>query len=353
MKLLTIPLALTAFAAATLTGGSAWGQAATDLVCVECVGATDLAPNAVNNSKIGNGAVNAAKLATNAVTVAKIANNSITTPKLTTASVTRPKIAPNAINANKIANAAVTAAKIAPDAVNQTKIADGAVGAAQLGIQNTTYIEDSGDAVANCTELMSVLGSATAPDVVVLGPGTFDCGVSGSSEILDVPAGVSLIGSGRYATTLTADVFREFVNVGAGSVLKSLTVVNTGATQAEPRAVRLGGAGSLIDDVRAEALAGTDSLGDGMILSGGGLVTNSEAIGPDAGVIQSVQANEIRNSTISGGVRAVQWLFNPITIVASSLSGPTIITNTSDSHCVASYDADARQLLEPDCSEMP
>ena len=45
-----------------LAGGAAWAQA-TDLVCVECVQATDIAPNAVNNSKIGNGAVNAPKLA--------------------------------------------------------------------------------------------------------------------------------------------------------------------------------------------------------------------------------------------------------------------------------------------------
>ena len=105
-----LPLAGAVLLFSAFVTSQAWSQAG-DLVCNECVQAGDLAPNAVNNSKIANSAVNAAKLAANAVTVAKIANNAVSTAKLTTASVTRPKIAPNAINATKIANAAVTAAK--------------------------------------------------------------------------------------------------------------------------------------------------------------------------------------------------------------------------------------------------
>ena len=224
---------------AVLAAGGAWAQA-NDLVCNECVQAVDLAPNAVNNSKIANGSVNAAKLAANAVTVAKIANNSITTPKLTTASVTRQKIAPNAINSLKIANAAVTAPKIAPGAVNGTKIADKAVSfdklAADVLLEHLLFVSADGSAANNCDDLRDALaeaGSVSTPDqkvVVRLDSGIFNCQTNG----ITVPSDVTLEGGGREAfgvsgkgvTRIEGEVEGALVTLEQSTVLRGLEIDN-------------------------------------------------------------------------------------------------------------------------------
>ena len=248
---------------------------ATDLVCSACVQATDLASNAVNNSKIGNGAVNAAKLAANAVTVAKIANNSITTAKITTAAVTAVKIGPNAVNTAKIANAAVTAAKIAGGAVNANKIADGAVSsakiqnaaitgakladgavtAAKLGLLDKTFVEALGPADSdNGDTLIAEMASITGPATVVLGPGTYDC----QAQVVSLPAGVSLVGSGRETTAIVGGFItvsnQGLVDMGSGSELRNLSVANS-ASGANIVAIRLL-ADSHIGDVTATATGG-------------------------------------------------------------------------------------------------
>jgi hypothetical protein len=68
-----------------------------------------IAANAIDATKIANGAVTADKLAANAVTDAKIANGAVTADKL----------AANAVTDAKIANGAVTAAKLATAVQNQ------------------------------------------------------------------------------------------------------------------------------------------------------------------------------------------------------------------------------------------
>ena len=237
----------------------------------------------MNNTKIANGAVNAAKLAANAVTVAKIANSAVSTAKLTTAGVTRPKIAPNAVNASKIANAAVTAAKIAPDAVNRFKIADRAVRSEKLDIANTIFIEDSGDAVANCTALLDALAGLTGPGSVLLGPGTYDC--QGNTVLLT--AGVSLIGAGRNLVTITGDIPGTDPQVGLqgdGVLLQGVTVINETDSFFTRIAVQIG-AGFLdttnwrIRDVAARAVgASPAAIRTTSINCDGGQVSDSIAI---------------------------------------------------------------------------
>ena len=287
-------LICTALAFAVPPAAPLWAQA-TDLVCSQCVDTGDiadgavtgvkLAPNAVNNSKILNGAVNAAKLSANAVTVAKIANNAVSTPKLSTASVTRPKIAPNAINASKIANAAVTAAKIAPDAVNRFKIADGAVTAAKLGIAHMTFIDDSGNDVANCDALRDALTGLSGPAAVVLAAGTYACG----SDPVILNAEVSLIGAARNLVTITGNIAgtEGLVRLqGPDTLLTGVTVVNDPVGAGISNAVIVG-AGSVatpgwrIADVTAIAL---NADAGGMAIS----VTSSDC---DEGEITDVFAS--------------------------------------------------------------
>ena len=355
MKRYSVPrLAAAAFAATFLTSTPVWAQA-TDVVCDECVGSSDLAPNAVSNSKIGNGAVNAAKLGANAVTVAKIANNSITTSKLTTAAVTAAKLGPNSVNAAKIANAAVTSAKLAPDAVNQLKIApgavvgdkiaDGAVSAAKLGIANTVFVEDSGDNVLNCTNLMDALAAATAPDAVVLGPAVFGCG----TNLVSVPAGVSLIGTSRSATTISGIRSGEQVELMPGSILRSLRVLNNAPAIDSPTAVLANGPGTIIDDVTARAPNGT-KFSYGVSTVGNVRITNSRVFGGNAGVFQETTGTaEIHNSIVDGGSFAILGALNPIHVISSGLSGASIFANATLPFCVGSYDRDAEVPLDNIC----
>ena len=269
--LISLALAGSTVLFATLSANHALAQA-TDLVCSECVQTTDVAPNAVNNSKIANGAVNAAKLAANAVTVAKIANNSITTPKLTTASVTRPKIAPNAINANKIANAAVTAAKIAPGAINATKLANSAVTFEKLAsdvlLQNTLFVSADSTQANNCNDLRDALaeaGSIAAPEqkvLVRLDTGTFDCGSTG----ITVPANVILEGGGNHssnilfnsgATAIVGSVEGALVSLNSATELRRLDIRNIlSGTNSDSTAIRdLTGGGFLLEDLTLIASA--------------------------------------------------------------------------------------------------
>ena len=236
---------------------------ATNLICNQCVQASDLdtgpvnssrlANNAVNNSKIANGAVNAAKLAANAVNNAKLANSAITTGKMTTAAVTAAKVGPQAATTAKIANAAVTAAKIAGGAVTTAKLADGVVTtdklqdgvvtAAKLGIANTIHIDDSGVAIDNCTALLDALDGLAGPAQVVLGPGDFDCG---AAQVV-VPSNVSLIGAGRGLTRILGD--------GGASITQS------GVTNLDVGVVRFIGDGAALRHLSVHADAADNDAG--------------------------------------------------------------------------------------------
>ena len=270
-----------------LTATQAQAQA-TDLVCSECVQASDLAPNAVNNAKIGNGAVNAAKLASNAVTVAKIANNSIAAAKLTSAAVTFAKIGPNAVRTSKIPNAAVTAAKIAPGAVNVTKLADGAITAAKLApdalFQNTLVVNAAGPSDAdNCQALLDTLAgitdnSASNSYLIQLSPGTYDCGTA-RIQMKDF---VSLAGAGPAATEITGsysdtDLATGQIEAASNSELRGLALNMDFACSADNFLIGL--AGNSVSDFRAADLEiSIETSFAGCITFGASLISSSAVL---------------------------------------------------------------------------
>ena len=111
--------------------------------------------------------------------------NEVGLPKKCT---TRRDIKKNAINSSRIKNGSIKGADIK----------DGAVGAAQLGLDNTTYIEDSGSPTDNCADLRDALTGLVGPAAVVLGPGTYDCG---PNPVVLLPRCRGL--SGKYVNALT------------------------------------------------------------------------------------------------------------------------------------------------------
>ncbi|MBM4218261.1 MAG: hypothetical protein FJ171_01215 [Gammaproteobacteria bacterium] len=78
-------LIVTVVALVCLSGGAARAQTATDLECTGCVGATDIAAQAVTSGKIANGTILNADIASGAVTSDKIRNGTIARADLATA----------------------------------------------------------------------------------------------------------------------------------------------------------------------------------------------------------------------------------------------------------------------------
>ena len=208
---------------------------ATNLVCTGCVQESDLANGAVSAAKLKTGAVTNGKIAASAVNGAKISNGAVTAPKIgpsavnatkiATGAVTAAKIGPGAVNVTKLAPSAVSTAKIQPGAVTASRLADRAVAPSKLGLAHTSFIGDSGDAVANCDELRALLAGLAGPAAVVLGPGTYACG----ANPVVLTAGVHLIGVDRGLVTITGELGGTAGVVqmeGADVLLRGVTVIN-------------------------------------------------------------------------------------------------------------------------------
>ena len=323
---------------------------ATDLVCNQCVGTSDiangavtgakLATNAVNNSKIANGSVNAAKLATNAVTVSKLANSAVSTAKLATAAVTSAKLAPNAVKTTKIANAAVTAAKLAPNSVNGTKLADGAVSGAKLGLKNTIFVDALGPTAAdNCTALRTALAgisgnSASNPFVIHLGPGDFDCG----STTLFLKNNVDVAGAGMTSTRIMGSVGTAVPATGvlalaAGMELRDLSVEELNTFSPLAVSVATGTSDSRISGVHVKAPVPTGVLSTGVTIGNfsGVTIINSilEAAVDPLGVASGSVATAVGSQLIKTG-------------------GGDPSTGLGTYHCIGSYGETFAQLTS-DC----
>lgn len=135
------------------------------LAALDLVGAGEIEPNAVTNSKIFTGAVTANKIADQAVVEAKLATD--------------------AVVSSKIAAAAVTEAKIGTAAVTEAKIADGAIGASKLQPGIPINMQD---AVLNAPELRDF--SETSPTA----------SISSGTLVLDLESG------NVFEVTLTQNV---------------------------------------------------------------------------------------------------------------------------------------------------
>ena len=340
---------------------------AADLVCTACVQESDL----------GNGAVSAAKLKPGAATNGKIANSAVNTVKIATGAVTAPKIAAEAVNITKLAASAVSTEKIQSGAVTASRLADGAVSAAKLGIPRTTYIEDSGDDVANCDELRDVFAGLTGPAAVALGPGTYDCG----ANTVVLTAGISLIGLDRGLVTITGALNSSdgLVSLqGADAHLQGVTVINQ-VTSGQAFAITVSGdvPNWRLSDIAVEAVSSGGTSAIGVLISGSncrgeihdahltaGSVTNSRGIestcsgpitatnvttvatggGGNLGVITFFGSGvfTLRNSTIAGTSASVQRSGGTLRVIGSELNG-----SVNDSVvCVGSYDETGTALAD-------
>ena len=94
---------------------TAAAQTATDLDCVGCVGAKELANGSVGSRKLANGSVGNRKIVDGAVGQRKIGDNAVTSRKILDGAVGQRKIGVNAITTPKILDGAVTQSKLSPE----------------------------------------------------------------------------------------------------------------------------------------------------------------------------------------------------------------------------------------------
>ena len=138
---------------------------------------------------------------------------------------------------NKLANSAVSTAKIQAGAVTSSRLADGAVSAAKMGLANTIFVEAAGPAETdNCNALLDALveavgASAANPVVIVLGPGTYDCG----SNPIALNPFVELRGASRRTTRIMGSpngnitLLTGLIRMASNSAVRDLAVHRDGS----------------------------------------------------------------------------------------------------------------------------
>ena len=169
----------------------------------------------------------------------------------------------NLATSGTMAAGSVTEGAIAEGVVGADALADGAVTAAKLGLANTAFVAaDGATALDDCDALIDALADATGPAVVVLGPGTYDCG----ARRVVVPADVSLRGTDRKRTRITGDGLDGLLVLGDGAVLSNLSVVHGGATEtAIAVSVPAGSWGVEITDARLNGAIALDVGGEVLV----------------------------------------------------------------------------------------
>jgi hypothetical protein len=222
--------------------------------------AIDIATESITTAEIKNGTIDAIDLAPETITTGRIKNETIQAIDIAPESITTGRILNRTIKAIDIATESITTGEIKNGSIAGVDLANGAVTAAKLGLARTTYIQDSGNAAANCAALLDALDGLTGPAAVVLGPGTFDCG----GEAVELTANVSLIGSGQNLTVVTGSKASHVIGLaGDGAAVESLTVVNNAALAgSNPRGITIGSDGGATTNwrlisVTARALNGT------------------------------------------------------------------------------------------------
>lgn len=214
-----------ALALGILASGQAWAQT---------VNTSDIFDGAVTSEKILDGTIKRRDLGDGIINGAKIEDGAVTSDDILDGTVKRRDLGDGIVNA--------------------AKIEDGAISAAKLGIANTWFIEDSGNDTTNCTRLRNRLSAVIGPAVIVLGPGTFDCGTNQVS----VPGDVGLVGSGENATTITGAHTSTggLVTLSDGASLRQLSIVNdtTGGGGNNDVALRVNGMNVRVSDVTTQQI---------------------------------------------------------------------------------------------------
>lgn len=161
MKTKQIVLSTVALAVATsFASNLAQAVTADDVVCIQCVGATDIAPLSIRTGKIVNLAVTGAKIANQAITAIKIRPNAVRTVKIENGAVTSAKVADNSLTAADLSANSVGASELAPNSVYSVDIVDGQVLNTDIGNGQVNSIKITDNSVTAVDLASNSVGSS-------------------------------------------------------------------------------------------------------------------------------------------------------------------------------------------------
>jgi len=133
---------------------------ASDVVCAQCVGTTDIATSAVTAALIATDAVGAAEIVAGAVGSAEVLDNSLTAADLAASSVTNSELADNSVTGAKIVDGTITGADIATNTITATQIAASAVGTSEIA-NGSVAAADLASSVVTARGLAAVSSTGT------------------------------------------------------------------------------------------------------------------------------------------------------------------------------------------------
>ncbi len=222
-----------------------------------------------------------------------------------------------------------------------------------LVLATTTVVSPTGDASVDGSALLNAMASqpglASDPRVVLAEPGTYDVGTSR----LDVPSGVTLLGSGAQATVITgqphADPAGTVVALGEDATVRHLRIENTDLSAAG--GIYVAGPDAVIEDVTIEVGPSDEAVGihvdtiseealirDVTILARGG--TNAAAIRAGANVVQIDRVHgQAREASSNFGLELFQGSVEISGSTFETLDGPGWGLRAEDFTSVISQDS--------------
>jgi hypothetical protein len=135
--------------------------AATDLICDQCVGTTDIANGAVTSGKIGGGQVKNSDIAGNAVTSGKIADGQVFSSDIAAVTIGSSDIADSAVTSSKLAGGAVKP-NVHRVVGNTITIAPGTAGDATADCPAGTLLTGGGFDTINAIDVVQSMPSTEA-----------------------------------------------------------------------------------------------------------------------------------------------------------------------------------------------
>jgi len=274
MKLKYIVLSVTS--SILLLSNTAFALTADDVVCVRCVGTTDINAGAVTGGRIANNAVNSAKIRDGSINSIDIKDGAITTSKISNAS----------IGAAKIKDGVITNIKLKDNAVSTTKIKAGSVTEAKLSAAVQSKLNSVGGGLPTYNRPIVTATQRVynlAGDFLASGPAV--CQSAGSdTEVQDitrttVTGGILIeitrtrFNGGTSGTKCHHQVF-TFFNNGTETTLVKREKWNSAGTTLNQTNEFLDF--NAVDCSDCGMIVREDDMSQGLLLASGGILTSTD-----------------------------------------------------------------------------
>jgi hypothetical protein len=141
---------------------SAGVGSANDIICADCVDASDIATSGVGSAEVLDNSLLAGDLAADSVGTSEIATDGVGAAEIAAGAVGTSEVADNTLTASDLAADSVGTSEIATDGVGASEIAAGAVGSSEVAAKSLTLSNVSMTVTQNYTlDLFTTLSNGS------------------------------------------------------------------------------------------------------------------------------------------------------------------------------------------------